>query len=103
MSTFATEILDAYLDFYRHEWGRGIIPLHDPLAAGVLLDPSFATAWVDGPVNVVGHRFTSRARLMRTHDGLPPAFPSTPAPPTRVVTAVDAPRFVADFVEVLSR
>ncbi|MEO3808011.1 nucleoside hydrolase [Sphaerisporangium sp. B11E5] len=103
VSTFATEILEAYLDFYQNEWGRRIIPLHDPLAAGVLLDPSFATAWVDGPVNVLSDGFMSRARLMRTHDGLPPAFRYASAPPTRVVTAVDAPRFVADFVEVLSR
>ncbi|MFC6080096.1 nucleoside hydrolase [Sphaerisporangium aureirubrum] len=103
VSRFATEILEAYLDFYQNEWGRRIIPLHDPLAAGILLDPGFATAWVDGPVNVLSDGFLSRARLMRTHDGLPPAFRYTPAPPTRVITAVDAPRFVADFVEVLSR
>ncbi|WP_214105286.1 nucleoside hydrolase [Acrocarpospora catenulata] len=100
---FATEILDAYLDFYQNEWGRRIIPLHDPLAAGILLDPTFATAWTDGPVNVRTDGFLARARLMRTHDGLPPSFPHEPAPPTRVITAVDAPRFVADFVEVLSR
>ncbi|GAA3670667.1 nucleoside hydrolase [Nonomuraea antimicrobica] len=100
---FATEILDAYLDFYQNEWGRRIIPLHDPLAAGILLDPAYATAWADGPVNVRGDGFLHRARLMRTHDGLPPAFPYEPAPPTRVITAVDARRFVADFVEVLTR
>ncbi|MGR6920020.1 nucleoside hydrolase [[Actinomadura] parvosata] len=103
VARFATEILEAYLDFYQNEWGRRIIPLHDPLAAGVLLDRTFATAWTDGPVNVRGDGFLWRARLMRTHDGLPPAFPYEPAPPTRVITAVDAPRFVADFVEVLTR
>ncbi|MCT9930106.1 nucleoside hydrolase [Planotetraspora sp. A-T 1434] len=100
---FASEILEAYLDFYQNEWGRRIIPLHDPLAAGILLDPGFATAWTDGPVNVVSDGFLSRARLMRTVDGLPPAFPYEPAPGTRVITAVDATRFVADFVEVLTR
>ncbi|MEU8363757.1 nucleoside hydrolase [Nonomuraea sp. NPDC048882] len=103
VARFATEILDAYLDFYQNEWGRRIIPLHDPLAAGVLLDRSFATAWTDGPVNVRGDGFLWRARLMRTHDGLPPSFPYDSAPPTRVITAVDAPRFVTDFVEVLTR
>ncbi|GAA4973556.1 inosine-uridine nucleoside N-ribohydrolase [Nonomuraea thailandensis] len=103
VARFATGILDAYLDFYQNEWGRRIIPLHDPLAAGVLLDRTFATAWTDGPVNVRGDGFLWRARLMRTHDGLPPAFPYDPAPPTRVITAVDAPRFVTDFVEVLTR
>ncbi|WP_214321199.1 nucleoside hydrolase [Nonomuraea sediminis] len=100
---FATDILEAYLDFYQNEWGRRIIPLHDPLAAGVLLDPGFATAHVEGPVNVRSDGFLSRARLMRTHDGLPPAFPYEPAPDTRVITAVDSRRFVADFVEVLTR
>jgi inosine-uridine nucleoside N-ribohydrolase len=100
---FAAQILDAYLDFYQNEWGRRIIPLHDPLAAGILLDPAFATAWADGPVNVRSDGFLYRARLMRTHDGLPPAFPYEPAPPTRVITAADARRFVADFVEVLTR
>ncbi|WP_214415780.1 nucleoside hydrolase [Sphaerisporangium fuscum] len=99
----ATDILEAYLDFYQNEWGRRIIPLHDPLAAGILLDPTFATAHVDGPVNVRGDGFLYRARLMRTHDGLPPVFPYEPAPATKVITAVDAPRFVADFVEVLTR
>ncbi|MEV0594728.1 nucleoside hydrolase [Nonomuraea cavernae] len=100
---FAVRILDAYMDFYQNEWGRRIIPLHDPLAAGILLDRGFATAWADGPVNIMSDGFMSRARLMRTHDGLPPSFPYEPAPDTRVITAVDAPRFVADFVEVLTR
>lgn len=100
---FASEILDSYLDFYQNEWGRRIIPLHDPLAAGILLDPTLATAYADGPVNVVSDGFLARARLMRTTDGLPPSFPHRPAPDTRVITAVDAPRFVSDFVKVLTR
>ncbi len=100
---FATEILDSYLDFYQNHWGRRIIPLHDPLAAGILLDPSFATATVPGPVNVVTDGFLSRAHLMRTFDGLPPAFPYDRTPDTTVVTEVDSARFVADFVETLAR
>jgi len=100
---FACEILDSYLNFYQYHWGRRIIPLHDPLAAGILLDPSFATGHVLGPVNVVAHGPQSRAHLMRTADGLPPAFRYEDAPPTKVITAVDSARFVADFVEVLTR
>ncbi|MFO7250881.1 MAG: nucleoside hydrolase [Actinomycetes bacterium] len=100
---FATEILDAYLDFYQHHWGRRICPLHDPLAAGILLDPAFATGQALGPVNVIRHGPQARAHLMRTADGLPPAFRHEPAPPTTVITAVDSARFVADFVEVLTR
>jgi inosine-uridine nucleoside N-ribohydrolase len=100
---FASEILDSYLDFYQHHWGRRIIPLHDPLAAGILLDPAFATATVPGPVNVVTDGFQSRAHLMRTFDGLPPSFPYDRTPDTNVVTEVDSARFVADFVETLTR
>ncbi|MEV5749074.1 nucleoside hydrolase [Actinoallomurus sp. NPDC052308] len=96
------EILDSYLDFYQNEWGRRIIPLHDPLAAGVLLDPGLVTGWIDGPVNVVGDGFLSRARLMRTSDGLPPAFQYEKAPDTRVLTSVDTARFVRNFVGALS-
>jgi inosine-uridine nucleoside N-ribohydrolase len=100
--TFAWEILESYLDFYQREWGRRISPLHDPLAAGVLLDRTFVTESVDGPVNVVTDGFSWRARLMRTSDGLAPSLPVEPAPDTHVVTAVDADRFVADFVDVLT-
>jgi purine nucleosidase len=103
VARFATEILDSYLDFYQREWGRRIIPLHDPLAAGILLDPGFATAATLGPVNVVGDGFLWRARLMRTAEGLPPSFPYEPAPDTRVITAVDSARFVNDFVKTLTR
>jgi inosine-uridine nucleoside N-ribohydrolase len=65
--------------------------------------PGVATGWARGPVNVRSDRSGFRARLMRTHEGLPPSFPYDPAPATRVVTAVDARRFVAGFVEVLGR
>jgi inosine-uridine nucleoside N-ribohydrolase len=99
---FAAEILDSYLDFYRHEWGRRLCPLHDPLAAGVLLDRSFVTAALDGPVNVVTDGFSWRARLMVTGEGKPPALPLVPTPDTHVVTGVDADRFVADFLRVLT-
>jgi len=99
---FASELFDSYLDFYQHEWGRRLCPLHDPLAAGVLLDPSLVTASLDGPVNVVTDGFTWRARLMLTGEGGAPALPVQPAPDTRVVTAVDRDRFVEDFLRVLT-
>jgi purine nucleosidase len=102
VARFAAEIFDSYVDFYRHEWGRRICPLHDPLAAGVLLDRTFVTAAEDGPVNVISDGYSWRARLMRTSEGLPCALPVRPVPDTHVVTAVDADRFVADFVKVLT-
>jgi purine nucleosidase len=102
VARFAAEIFDSYLDFYQHEWGRRICPLHDPLAAGILLDRSFSTAAEDGPVNVITDGYSWRARLMRTAEGDPCALPVRPAPDTHVVTAVDADRFVADFLKVLT-
>jgi purine nucleosidase len=101
-STFASEILDSYLDFYQYEWGRRLCPVHDPLAAAVLLDRSYVTAATDGPVNVVTDRFSWRARLMRTDTGGAPSVPVEPAPDTHVVLAVDAPRFLGDFLDVLT-
>lgn len=101
-ATFAAEILESYQDFYQREWGRRLSPLHDPLAAGILLDRSLVTDAADGPVNVLSDGFASRARLMLTSQGRPPAFAVQDAPDTHVVTAVDARRFVADFVDVLT-
>ena len=102
VATFAAEIFDSYLDFYQHEWGRRICPLHDPLAAGILLDRGFVTAAEDGPVNVLTDGYSWRARLMRTSEGEPCALPVRPAPDTHVITSVDADRFVADFLKVLT-
>ena len=102
VARFAAEIFDSYLDFYQYEWGRRICPLHDPLAAGILLDRGFVTAAVDGPVNVITDGFSWRARLMRTSEGAPSALPVRPVPDTHVVTAVDADGFVADFLKVLT-
>jgi purine nucleosidase len=102
VARFAAEIFDSYLDFYQYEWGRRICPLHDPLAAAILLDPTLVTAALDGPVNVVSEGYSWRARLMLTSDGLPCALPVQPVPDTRVVMAVDADRFVADFLQVLT-
>ncbi|WP_405149676.1 nucleoside hydrolase [Sphaerisporangium sp. NBC_01403] len=103
VARFATEILGPYLDFYEKERGRRVVPLHDPLAAGILLDPARATAAVLGPVNVVREGSLWCARLMRTPEGLPPPFPYEPAPGTRVVTAVDSAGFAGDFVQTLTR
>ncbi|MEV7970326.1 nucleoside hydrolase [Sphaerisporangium sp. NPDC088356] len=101
IARFATEILDSYLDFYEKEWGRRVIPLHDPLAAGILLDPGLATAAVLGPVGVVREGHQWRARPSRTAEGPPPPSPYDRAPGTRVITAVDSARFAGDLVQTL--
>ncbi|MEU9889915.1 nucleoside hydrolase [Sphaerisporangium sp. NPDC051011] len=89
---FAAAVLAAYRDIKRRRLGRPVIPLHDPLAAGVLLDPGLVTEAVTGPVAVVRDGTSWRAR---------PA--AGPGPDARVVTAVDAARFVARFTATLAR
>jgi inosine-uridine nucleoside N-ribohydrolase len=94
-------ILPFYLDFYRHKWGRRICSMHDPLAAAILVDPAYATEWLEGPVNVIHDGALARAWLMAREDGGEIVQEVEPAPPTRVVTAVDAARFRDDLVAAL--
>ncbi len=94
-------ILPFYLDFYRHKWGRRICSMHDPLAAAILADPSYATAWLEGPVNVIHDGSLARAWLMAREDGGAIVQDVEPAPPTRVITAVDSARFRDDLVAAL--
>jgi purine nucleosidase len=98
----ATAILPFYLGFYQHKWGRRICCLHDPLAAGVLVQPDYVTAWREGPVNVITDGYLSRAWLMEREDGGAPVQPVEPAPPTRVCAEVDSARFAHEFVERLT-
>jgi purine nucleosidase len=94
----ASRILPFYLGFYQHKWGRRVCSMHDPLAAGVLVDPSYATAWREGPVNVVSDGYMARAWLMEREDGGPLALPVQPAPATRVVDGADWQRFGDELV-----
>jgi inosine-uridine nucleoside N-ribohydrolase len=94
---FAWRILASYLDFYERFLGRREASLHDPLAAGILRDPSYITGSVDAPVGVIESEQGARA-----------VAPVAPSPavarrrPTHVVTAVDGPRFVEDFVDAIA-
>jgi purine nucleosidase len=102
---FCAAALEAYMDFYQYAWGRRVSPAWDGLAAGLLVEPRWVTAAVDGPVAVVPDGRLSRAHLLRTADGLPVPFAqeeARSAPPTRVVTGVDTAGFLADFVAVLA-
>ncbi|MEU8271800.1 nucleoside hydrolase [Sphaerisporangium sp. NPDC049002] len=113
IARFAAEILGPYLDFYEKERGRRVVPLHDPLAAGILLDPGLATAATLGPVEVVREGSLWRARptrvtatgvgAARAAEDLGPPFPYERAPGTRVITAVDAAGFTGGFVRTLTR
>ncbi|MBE2319032.1 nucleoside hydrolase [Solirubrobacter sp. CPCC 204708] len=99
----ASAILPFYLGFYQHKWGRRVCSMHDPLAAGILVDPTYATAWRQGPVNVVSDGFMARAWLMEREDGGPVSLPVTEAPPTRVVDSADWQRFGDELVTRLTQ
>ncbi|WGW11821.1 nucleoside hydrolase [Saxibacter everestensis] len=95
---FTGQILEAYMDFYQHAWGRRVSPAHDGLAAGLLLHPEWIRESRLGPVNITSDGFAIRAHLMETYDGLPVTWPVESAPDTVVVTDVDRRAFLADFV-----
>jgi purine nucleosidase len=96
-------ILPFYLDFYRHKWGRRICSMHDPLAAGILADPSYVTGWLEGPVNVIHDGALARAWLMAREDGGELVQDVVAAPATRVAREVDHARFRDDLVSALAR
>jgi purine nucleosidase len=102
---FCAAVLESYMDFYQHAWGRRVSPAWDGLAAGLLVEPGWITASLSGPVAVVPDGRLSRAHLLRTAEGLPVPFAqdeARSAPPTTVVTGVDVEGFLADFVGVLA-
>lgn len=99
---FSARLLEAYMDFYQHAWGRRVSPAHDGLAAALLVQPDWIRRSVSGPVNITSDGFAVRAHLMRTWEGYPVSWPALPAPDTRVVLEVDRAAFLTDFVRVLS-
>jgi purine nucleosidase len=102
---FCAAALESYMDFYQYAWGRRISPAWDGLAAGLLVEPRWITASVDGPVAVVPDGLLARAHLLQTSDGMPVPFAqeeARTAPPTTVVTGVDAGGFLTDFIGVLA-
>jgi purine nucleosidase len=102
---FSAAVLESYMDFYQYAWGRRVSPTWDGLAAGLLVEPRWITGAIDGPVAVVPDGRLSRAHLLRTADGLPVPFAQAEArtaPPTRVVTGIDAAGFLGDFLGVLA-
>ena len=100
--TFSAQILEAYMDFYQHAWGRRVSPAHDGLAAALLVQPDWITKSVRGPVNITTDGYAVRAHLMRTWEGFPVSWQALPAPDTHVVLEVDRAAFLTDFVRVLS-
>lgn len=105
VGTFCASVLESYMDFYQYAWGRRVSPAWDGLTAGLAVQPEWITAYEDGPVGIVPDGPLTRARLLRTDDGLPVPFlqdEARTAPPTKVVLEVDARGFLTDFVGRLS-
>ncbi|MEF2975879.1 nucleoside hydrolase [Subtercola sp. YIM 133946] len=97
---FAANILESYLDFYRLAWGRRVSPVHDGLAAALLVHPEFIAAAVTGPANVTHDGFTTRARIMQTAEGRAVPWAIEPVGDTIAVTAV-SPDFLPAFISAL--
>jgi purine nucleosidase len=98
---FATSILRHYLDFYEMITGRRACPLHDPTAAAVCADPELVTKEVRANVAVAcGDDARGQTIVDRRRGGGPASPPREPS--TRIVLEIDAARFVADLVGVLT-
>jgi inosine-uridine nucleoside N-ribohydrolase len=89
----ATRILPFYLDFYQRLHARRVASMHDPLAAGILLDPTLVTGFLSAPVAVLRMEQSWRAVAPRH-----PAVGVPERPRTRVVTEVDGRRFIERLV-----
>jgi purine nucleosidase len=96
-AALATRILAHYLDFYEMITGRRVCPLHDPLAAGILADPTLVTQSLDAAIDVgLDDRSRGMTIVDRRRDGGPVESESPGA--HRVVTGVDGRRFVEDLL-----
>jgi len=93
-AVLATRVLAFYVAFYATVMGREVCSLHDPLAAGVLVDAPVVTEIGEGPIT-----------LRPNVDGRGRAWMERAARPDRVahrvVHAVDAERFVTALVASL--
>jgi purine nucleosidase len=106
---FAWDILQFYLDFYSPYLGSRTCSLHDPLAAGIAIEPAHLTRYEDGPVGVVevagypGQQTSSfRAVGLAPDSARSPILPRSYRPPTRISLAVDERAFVEDLVAGLT-
>jgi purine nucleosidase len=93
---FAWKILPYYCNFYQERLGRWSASMHDPLAAGLAIDPSLATEIVQRPVMVEPygnrHRAVGRTEASVDTEGIPAK---------RIIPEADIARFLDRFVECL--
>lgn len=93
---FAWKILPYYCNFYQERLGRWSASMHDPLAAGLALDPSLATEVVERPIVVEPYNGRHRG-VGRTE----PSADTEGVHPKRIIPEADLQRFLDRFVEVL--
>jgi purine nucleosidase len=98
---FATAILGHYLGFYERITGRRACPLHDPTAAAVYADASLVVGELRTDITVACGDEARGQTIVDRRQGRRPAIASRETG-TRIVLEVDAPRFVADLVGVLT-
>ncbi len=111
-SRFALKILSHYLDVYERTFGTRECPLHDPLAAGVVADPTYITEALDRAIEVNTAGPTRGATIIDRRAWMAPAADAretrersgakdgTP-PLCRIPMKVDGPRFIADLITSL--
>ena len=95
----AWKILPFYCDFYRGVLGKWTASMHDPLTAGILLDPTLITAAVERPLYVepVKNRHWALGRSGDELKGLPVRSPAI------IVTDADINRYLDRLVDALTR
>ncbi|MCY4189254.1 MAG: nucleoside hydrolase, partial [Bryobacterales bacterium] len=95
MRAFLADVSRPYFEFGRKESGSDACVMHDPLAVGVAIDPTFVVTdrllcdVVDAP------GLTRGMMLVRPESRLSGAVP------VAVATAVDADRFIDMFLDVV--
>ena len=101
LARFTMRILPPYLALYSQRFGSEAVTMHDPLAMGLLLDPSLALerARLDTRVETAGELTTG----MTVADRRPLIGPGydQPTHPLDIPLEVDAPRFIAMLMDAL--
>ena len=94
----AWKILPFYCDFHLGVLGEWTASMHDPITAGVLLDPSLILERVERPVYVepIGDRHRAVGLTRRELTGLPVRAPVS------IVTEADIPRYLDRLVDAIT-
>jgi len=98
---FIADATRKYMQFYYSDQGHDGCYLHDPLAVGVAIDPSFVTTETMRMYVETEGKVTTGMTLPFRHPTRDPA--KRDAPNATVCTAVDVPRFLRFFLERLKQ